>query len=39
MPEGDWRIYHAEFKDNQMTLQIDGSVVLQITDNKFLNAR
>jgi hypothetical protein len=37
-PGNDWHIYRAEFKGNQITLKIDGSIVLQIMDNRLLNA-
>lgn len=38
-PGLDWHMYRAEFKDNQITLKIDGSVVLQVMDNKFVSPR
>ncbi len=37
-PGSGWHTYRAAFKDNQLTLLIDGNVVLQATDNKFLSA-
>lgn len=36
-PDLNWHTYQAAFKGNQITLKIDGSVVLQVTDNKFIN--
>lgn len=36
-PGGDWHDYHAELRANQLTLQIDGSTVLQATDNNYLS--
>jgi hypothetical protein len=30
-------VYHAEVRANRLTLQIDGSTVLQTTDNSYLD--
>lgn len=35
-PGTDWHVYHAELRANQLTVQIDGSTVLQATDNNYL---
>jgi len=37
-PAGDWHDYRAEVQQNQLTLKIDGSTVLQATDNSYLEA-
>jgi hypothetical protein len=37
-PAGDWHEYRAEVVQNQLTLKIDGSTVLQATDNNYLDA-
>jgi 3-keto-disaccharide hydrolase len=37
-PAGDWHDYRAEVEQNQLTLKIDGSTVLQATDNNYLDA-
>jgi len=36
-PASDWHVYRAEVEQNQLTLKIDGSVVLQATDNNYLD--
>lgn len=35
-PGTDWHEYYAAVKDNQLTLKIDGSTVLQAFDNNYL---
>ncbi len=37
-PTNDWHNYRAEVVQNQLTLKIDGSTVLQATDNNYLDA-
>jgi hypothetical protein len=37
-PGTDWHVYRAEVKQNQLTLKIDGSIVLEATDNNYLDA-
>ena len=37
-PAGDWHEYRAEVRQNQLTLKIDGSAVLQAVDNNYLEA-
>lgn len=37
-PSSDWHVYRAEVEQNQLTLKIDGSTVLQTTDNTYLDA-
>jgi hypothetical protein len=36
-PGSDWHTYRAEVQQNQLTLKIDGSIVLQAVDNTYLN--
>jgi hypothetical protein len=37
-PGSDWHVYRAEVLQNQLTLKVDGSTVLQAVDNTFLDA-
>ncbi len=37
-PDLAWHTYRAAFKDNQISLFIDGNDVLQVTDNTYVNS-
>jgi hypothetical protein len=37
-PGSDWHTYRAELKGNQITLKIDGNTILQVMDNRLLQA-
>jgi hypothetical protein len=37
IPDMNWHTYQASAIGNQITLSVDGQVLAQITDNKFLN--
>ena len=37
-PHAAWHTYRVEVKGNTITVRIDGGVVFQVTDNKYLAA-